>query len=152
MKVTIVEREATPWVGFHLIGPWDETAPEGFARLSEWVTQHNLTGEWMAIYHGNPNDAAASQRAIDTVISVNADYQPAGEGAPQKGELAGGKYAVARVVVDDGDFAKPWLTLFQQWLPGSGWQVDERPCFDHYLNDGAQSGVWDIDLYIPVKK
>ena len=36
--------------------------------------------------------------------------------------------------------------------PTSGWQVDDRPCFDHYLNDGSQSGVWDVDLYIPVKK
>ncbi|MEG3112349.1 MULTISPECIES: GyrI-like domain-containing protein [unclassified Pantoea] len=153
MDVKIVERTATPWVGFHLVGPFEETAPEGFTRLTAWAGQQGISGEWMGIYHGNPNKVAASQLEIDTVIGVEADFDlPAAENGPHKGVLAGGKYAVARVIVEDGDFAKHWLTLFEQWLPTSGWQVDDRPCFDHYLNDGSQSGVWDVDLYIPVKK
>ncbi len=151
MNVKIIDREPTCWVGFHLTGPWHETAPEGFGRLSKWVERNNMQGEWMAIYHGNPNKTPAYELGIETVLSVADGFQLEDSVASLRlGTLEGGQYALSSVKVVDGNFAKPWLALFQEWLPASGWRIDERPCFEHYRNDGSSTGIWDIDLYLPV--
>lgn len=65
--------------------------------------------------------------------------------------LPGGTFAVVRVQVSDGDFARPWLAFFR-WLESSGYRKADAPCFDRYLNDGSASGVWDFEICVPVIK
>lgn len=153
MNVEIQQREASKIAGFHLVGPWEVTAPEGFAKLVAWTTKHQLIGPWMAVYHGNPQVVPAQQLEIQTVIGVPTDFElPQESEGVSLDELAAGTYARALVHVSDGDFAKPWIALFSEWLPDSGYMLAEGPCFDNYLNDGSQSGEWDIELYLPVNK
>lgn len=54
MQVEIKHLEAKNVAAFRLVGPWQDTAPQGFARLSEWVERHQLAGDWLAIYYDNP--------------------------------------------------------------------------------------------------
>lgn len=154
MNVTITERTPAPWIGFHLVGLWHEVGPEGFRRLNALHQQYPLQGEWLAVYYGNPQKDSPSQLAVETVICTP-DEVPLPEGIPdvRAGMLAGGTYAVMQAVVDDGNFAKPWEQLINEWLPTSGWQPDKsRPCFENYLACQTEQGVWNIDLHMPVKK
>lgn len=153
MKVDIQQRSTCQIAGYHLIGPWEKTAPEGFGKLVNWTAKHQLMGPWMAVYHGNPREVPPEQLEIETVIGVPADFElPDEADGVVLSEIPGGTYAMTLVHVSDGDFGKPWLAFFDEWLPSSGYSVAEGPCFDHYLNDGSESGKWEIEMYMPVKK
>jgi DNA gyrase inhibitor len=153
MNVEIVEREESKTAGFHLVGPWEVTAPEGFDKLVAWTSKHNVMGPWMGVYHGNPRAVPAEELRIETVIGVPTDFElPEGSEGARLSIIPAGTYAMNLVHVNDGDFTKPWYQFFDEWLPDSGYVMAEGPCFDHYLNDGSQSGEWDIELYIPVSK
>lgn len=153
MKPEIVELPARTIAGYRLTGPWQDTAPVGFARLSQWTRENNIhTGDWLAVYYDNPDVVAEEALRIDTSISVPDDFV-----LPENSEgvairpLPGGTFAVVRVQVSDGDFARPWLAFFR-WLESSGYRKADAPCFDRYLNDGSASGVWDFEICVPVIK
>ncbi|EHP3581165.1 effector binding domain-containing protein [Escherichia coli] len=56
---------------------------------------------------------------------------------------------VARVVGDD--FAKPWYQFFNSLLQDSAYEMLPKPCFEVYLNNGAEDGYWDIEMYVAVQ-
>ena len=151
MQVEIQHLEEKKVAAFRLIGPWQETAPQGFARLSEWVERYHLAGDWLALYYDNPEIIPPEKLRIDTGISVPDDFVlPQGSDGIELRSIPGGTYGVAKVTVSDGDFSTPWMAFFDEWLPNSGYQRAEGPCFDHYLNDGAQSGIWEFLICVPL--
>ena len=138
--------------GFHMVGPWEKTVQQGFEQLSLWVKSHKVVGEeWLAVSYDNPDVVPAEKLRCDTVVSVAEDFT-----VPENSEgvittrIEAGQYAVARAKVDDGDFAKPWNIFFDSLLADNRYQLTGKPCFEHYLNDGSESGVWEVDMYIPV--
>ncbi|ERK07394.1 DNA gyrase inhibitory protein [Pantoea sp. AS-PWVM4] len=151
MKTSVVERPAQHWVGYHLQGPWQETVPQGFAQLKVWAARHGLSGEWMAIYYGNPQELPPEELRVETVLTVPADYALAAGGDIQHGTLAGGHYFHTCTEVLNNDFFAAWNEFFAQLQARSDWQVDNRPCYEHYLSDGSQSGNWLLNMYIPVR-
>ncbi|MCW6033924.1 GyrI-like domain-containing protein [Pantoea sp. JK] len=146
MKASIVERNPQSWLGYHLQGPWQETVPRGFNQLKSWVSEHKVEGEWLAIYYGNPQELR-----VETVITAPEEVIPAAGDDIEKGLLPGGRYFHARVEVLNNDFFSAWRSLFDSLNAQGGWQVDNRPCFEHYLSDGSDSGDWLVDMYIPVR-
>lgn len=68
--------------------------------------------------------------------------------------LPGGRYAVA-------DFSGPvshvndaWMWLLREYLPTSGLQCDDRPCFEKFIPATAldtQTGLFSCQLCVPVK-
>ncbi|MEN5015015.1 DNA gyrase inhibitor SbmC [Erwinia sp. Eh17-17] len=153
MQVEIRHLEARQVAAVRLTGPWHETAPQGFALLSAWVDRHQLTGDWMALYYDNPEVVPPEQLRIDTAISVPDDFiLPADSEGMALRPVPGGTYGVAQVTVTDGDFSTPWLAFFDQWLPTSGYRRAAGLCFDHYLNDGTESGIWTFLICVPLEK
>ncbi|MGK3137097.1 GyrI-like domain-containing protein [Pantoea trifolii] len=151
MKVSIVERNPQSWLGYHLQGPWQETVPRGFNQLKSWVSEHKVEGEWLAIYYGNPQELPPEALRVETVITAPEEMIPAAGDDIEKGLLPGGRYFHARVEVLNNDFFSAWRSLFDSLNAQGGWQVDNRPCFEHYLSDGSDSGDWLVDMYIPVR-
>lgn len=151
MKVSIVERNPQSWLGYHLQGPWQETVPRGFNQLKSWVSEHKVEGEWLAIYYGNPQELTPEDLRVETVITAPEEMIPAAGDDIEKGLLPGGRYFHARVEVLNNDFFSAWRSLFDSLNAQGGWQVDNRPCFEHYLSDGSDSGDWLVDMYIPVR-
>lgn len=151
MKTSVVDRPAQSWVGYRLKGPWQETVPQGFGQLKVWAARHGFSGEWMAIYYGNPRELAPEELQVETVLTVPADFALAAGDTIQHGTLAGGYYFHSCQEVIDNDFFAAWNDLFAQLQERSDWQIDERPCYEHYLSDGSQSGNWLLNMYIPVR-
>ncbi|UVC27998.1 GyrI-like domain-containing protein [Pantoea sp. SOD02] len=151
MKASIVERNPQSWLGYHLQGPWQETVPRGFNQLKSWVSEHKVEGEWLAIYYGNPQELPPEELRVETVITAPEEMIPAAGDDIEKGLLPGGCYFHARVEVLNNDFFSAWRSLFDSLNAQGGWQVDNRPCFEHYLSDGSDSGDWLVDMYIPVR-
>ena len=152
MEFTIKQVPQKKVAGFHMVGPWEKTVHQGFEQLAMWVKAHQVPeSEWLAVYYDNPEVVPAEKLRCDTVVAVAEDFA-----VPENSEgvivthIEGGQYAVARARVDDNDFASPWNQFFEKLLGDSEYQPDGKPCFEHYLNDGTQSGVWDFDMYISV--
>nr|WP_231638509.1 GyrI-like domain-containing protein [Pantoea sp. SM3] len=104
MKASIVERNPQSWLGYHLQGPWQETVPRGFNQLKSWVEQHGMTGEWLAIYYGNPEVLPPEELRVETVITAPADAVPSYGDDIEQGLLPGGPYFHARMEVMNNDF------------------------------------------------
>ncbi len=153
MRVEIQQLPASQLAGFRLEGPWELTVPQGFSRLSEWVQRNGLKGEWLAVYHGNPQQMPAERLQVDTGISVPSGFTlPPDSKGVQIRTIPAGCYAVSQVQVSDGDFAKPWREFADEWLPGSGYQRADGPSYDRYLNNGSQTGTWDYLICVAVEK
>jgi AraC family transcriptional regulator len=43
--------------------------------------------------------------------------------------------------------------LYGVWLPNSGYEISERPCFEAYLNSPIDTKPQDLrsDIYLPVE-
>lgn len=154
MEFRIEQYPGSTVAGFHKVGPWDQTVHEGFEQLALWVkNQHIHQGEWLAVYYDNPDKTPPEKLRCDTVITVDIDYVlPNNSGGVIKTAIASGEYAVARAKVDDDNFSRPWLGFFDAILGDDGIKPSGKPCFEHYLNEGSESGVWEFDMYVPIER
>ena len=55
--------------------------------------------------------------------------------------LEGGVYAVAKLRIHAKQYMAAWDAFMGDWLPSSGYQPDDRPCFEIYLNE-----PWHFEL------
>lgn len=126
MNYEIKQEDKRTVAGFHLVGPWEQTVKQGFEQLMMWVQNKNIIArEWLAVYYDNPDETPAEKLRCDTVVSV------------------------ARVTGDD--FAKPWYQFFNSLLQDGAYEIASKPCFEVYLNNGAEEGYWDIEMYVAVQ-
>lgn len=65
--------------------------------------------------------------------------------------LAAGTYAVLRVKGGPDDVAKAQTYLFSGWLPTSGYEPDQYPMVERYLNDARVDGFADIEIMFKLK-
>jgi len=47
-----------------------------------------------------------------------------------KAVIAAGKNAVAHFEIKSDQFTEAWNAVYGGWLPESGYQPDDRPCFE----------------------
>lgn len=67
--------------------------------------------------------------------------------------LPGGRYAVLPFTGNPAGIAQAWTWLFREWLPGSGLQLDARPCFEHYpatARFGRGTDDFSCEICVPV--
>lgn len=150
---TVQQVAARKVVGFHWVGPWDETVSLGFERLMAWASAHHISGELLAVYHDDPDVVPAEQLRCDTVMAVPSDFV-----LPREGDqgatlmtLAEDLYAIGQATVENDDFFGAWENLFDQIEADGRYQLTGRPCFERYLNDGSVSGVWTLELLVPIQ-
>jgi AraC family transcriptional regulator len=75
------------------------------------------------------------------------------EGEVGRTTLPAGKYAVAHFELGEHEYSEAWKAVMGGWLPESGYQPDDRPCFELYLNDPKQhpQGKAIVDICVPVR-
>jgi AraC family transcriptional regulator len=125
-----------------------------FGRLCGWACARGLLGpdtKFLSIYHDNPEITDAQRLRLDVAITIPDHTKVEGEIGKQK--LEGGSYAVARVRIHPSQYGEAWDALLGGWLPGSGYQPDDRPCFEFTLKDPKTDpeGMHDVDLCLAVR-
>jgi AraC family transcriptional regulator len=67
--------------------------------------------------------------------------------------ISGGKHAIGHFELDDTEYEEAWNALYGTWLPDSGYQPDDGPPFEMYLNDPKEhpQNKCIVDIYLPVK-
>jgi len=139
------------------IGPYkgDAALFEGlFGRLAQWAGPRDLFSadtKMMAIYHDDPNVTGEDRLRTSACITIPQDTPV--EGEVGKMSIPGGKFAVASFEVTSDGFEEAWNTVMGEWLPESGYQPDDRLCYEIYHNDyrNHPENKHQVDICVPVK-
>jgi len=132
---------------------------QAFKKITSWAGARDLFSKdtlVIGISYDDPKIVDADKCRYDTCITVPDNITPDGEIGIK--DIPPGKYAVYHVEgifseESPNDFSKYWDDLFSIWLPESGYQPDDRDCFEIYYNDPEQhpERKFIADICIPVK-
>lgn len=137
------------------IGPYkgdDKLFENIWNRLFSWAGPRGLIGgkdfKSLVIYHDDPNVTIEDKLRMSVCISVPPDTKV--EGEIGKMEIEAAIYAIARFVLTAQEFQQAWDWVYGQWLPASGYQPDDKPCFEMYPEE-PKDGKFVVDICVPVK-
>lgn len=154
MEVQVIDLPAVRVAYQRRIGPygpgigafWRET-------MAPWMQSHGLMEQpCYGVGLDDPVLTPADKCRYDACVVVPDGFQAGGQAAIAA--LPGGRYAVARFKGQPAAIADAWMTLTREWLPSSGLQCDERPCFERFDAVSAldpASGEFSCDICIPVR-
>ncbi|MBN1191465.1 MAG: AraC family transcriptional regulator [Dehalococcoidales bacterium] len=126
-----------------------------FNRLCTWAGPRGLLNRpdarFIALYHDNPEITDEKKLRTDVCLTVPPETMVDGEIG--KAVIPAGKYAAAHFEINTDQYSDAWNAVYGGWLPESGYQPDDGPCFELYLNDPKDhpEGKCVVDICIPVK-
>jgi len=126
-----------------------------FEKLMKWVGPRGLLRfpetSMLALYYDDMEITDEDKLRMDVCITVPEDTVVDGEIG--KAMVHGGKYAVAHFELAADEYEDAWNAVFGGWLPESGYQPDDGPCYELYYNnpDEHPEGKHIVDICVPVK-
>ena len=158
IQVEVKEREPVTIAYVRHIGAYQSDGQlfeQLFNRLMQWAGPRNLLRfpetEMYSIYYDDPEITDDEKLRVDVCITVPEGTEASGEVGIST--LPGGKYGVGHFEVTEQEYGQAWKVMFGDWLPQSGYQPDDRPSFEHYLNNPEEHPEKKhiVDIYIPIK-
>lgn len=150
-SVTIGDRPPARIYGLHHEGP-AQTIPHTYRRLAQALSEQGLA--WsdltrIGVGSGDPEQGEGFSYFAGVVLPLEST-------ALQKLEcydLPGGRYACYRLMGSYALISSTFQTLFGSWLPQSGFEPDDRPVIEVYLNHPATVMEHEIatELLIPLR-
>jgi len=140
------------------IGPYagDGKLFEGlYNKLFSWAGPRGLIQfpktKSLSVYHDDPNITEESKLRTSICITVPEDTKVDGEIGKMK--ISAGKYAVGKFEINEDEFAGAWNTVYGSWMPQSGYQPDDGPCFEICHNNPKEhpEGKFIVSICVPVK-
>jgi AraC family transcriptional regulator len=128
---------------------------QAFEKLMRWAGPRGLIQfpktQMLGVYHDDPEITDPSKLRSSACITVPEGTQVDGEIGAMT--VPGGKFAVARFEVTPEQFGEAWDEVMGKWMPASGYQPDDRPCYEVYHNDPKThpEGKFIVDLCVPVR-
>jgi AraC family transcriptional regulator len=138
------------------VGPYGQAAvvPQLVAKLHEWAIPRGLQTadtRLLLVAHDDPNITEPGKLRLSVCITVP-------PGTPVDGEVGtmripGGKFAIGRFEIPPMRIAEAWNVMYGEWLPQSGYQPDDRLCYEEALSDPREhpEGKILIDICVPVR-
>ncbi len=140
------------------VGPFQENAAlfqRLFGRIYGWAGPRGLLGHpatrFLSVHHDNPEITRAQNLRLDAAVTVPDETQVQGEISKQR--LEGGIYAITRLRIHAKQYMAAWDAFMGDWLPSSGYQPDDRPCFEIYLNEpwADPERMHEVEICLAVK-
>lgn len=162
MNVTVIDLPAARVAYHRLIGPYGPGIGAFWrATVAPWIASHGLDQQTCyGVGHDDPSITVPDKCRYDACVSLPASARQSFDSAGSAGitTLPGGRYAVARFEGRPAALADAWTWLTRDWLPDSGLQPDDRPCFEMFSpntvtkpHTGQEVGRLVCDLCIPVR-
>lgn len=159
-QLDVEVRQFPPMVVAYIrhMGPFQENAKlfeHLFGRLAAWAKPRGLMDDpstrLLSVHHDNPDITDPRRLRLDAALTIPEETRVSGEVGKQT--LEGGAYAVARVRIHAKQYMESWDALMGGWLPDSGYQPDDRPCLEIYLNDPKtdREGKHEVEICLAVK-
>lgn len=126
-----------------------------FDKICKWAGPRQLLSDpktqWLTIYHDNPEITDENLQRISVCMTVPDNID--GDGEIGTMTVAGGKYAVGKFELASDEFGEAWTYLCGEWLPQSGYQCEDQPAFELYLNNPEEHPEKKhiVEIYIPIK-
>ena len=126
-----------------------------FEKLMRWAGPRGLMSnpdvKVMTVYHDDPNLTDEDKLRTSACITIPSDM--AVDGEIGKMTLKAGDYAVGHFEINENEYSEAWGHVMGGWLPQSGYQPDDRLCFEINLNDPNKhpENKHIVDICIPVK-
>lgn len=137
------------------MGPWGVDKNEYKKlrdKLFSWAEAGDLTFgkdfKYLILYHDDPNVALSDKLRMSLCITIPPETKVNGEIG--KMEIEAAKYVIARFELTDKDFQIAWEWLYGQWLPNSGYKLDDKPYFETYP-EAPKGEKFTVDFCIPIK-
>ena len=155
MQVNIVEFKETKIAVLEHRGPV-EFLNDSVGIFIDWRKTSQLspvkTSNTFGLVYDDPNTTAPEKFRFDLCGSVEADVPENPQGVITK-SIPGGRCAVIRHEGAHEALGSKIHFLYGSWLPKSGEELRDFPCFFHYLNlitDVAEHELL-TDIYLPLK-
>jgi AraC family transcriptional regulator len=136
------------------VGPYGvHGIPELWIRLRKWMDTRGLdlaTTTRLGLVHDDPSITQAEKCRYDACVVVPEDF--AADRWVNVVDIAGGRYGVWTFSGTAHEIQEAWDRIFTAWLPTSGYQPDDRACFEVYRGSpGGKPGSFRCELCLPVK-
>ncbi|MDC7231623.1 MAG: AraC family transcriptional regulator [Spirochaetales bacterium] len=159
-EVKVEVREVEPMTVAYIrhVGPYAGDAElfgRLFGQLFQWAGPRGVLNDestkCISIYHDNPEVTDESKLRLSVCVTVP-------EGTEAEGDInimtiPGGKYAIGHFELDVTEYGEAWAFLCGEWLASSGYEPDDRPCFEMMMNNPEEhpEGKHIVDIYEPVR-
>ncbi len=153
-KVEVKEMPALTVAYVRHIGPFQGMS-QAFETLMRWAGPRGLLRfpqtQVLGVYHDNPDITETDKLRSDACITVPPETKV--EGEIGKMNIPGGLFAVGRAEIAPGEFGEAWDAMVRDWLPESGYQPDDRVCYELYLNEPKNhpEGKFILDICEPIR-
>ena len=153
MEVTIKEIRPMRVAYLRHIGPYDEVGATWDRLLTILGKDGYLGGNVMmlGICHDDPEITSPAKIRYDACVSVDDSFAPTGDIQVQT--VAGGEYAMTTHTGPYNQLGSTYSEFLGRWLPRSGRELRDVPCFEVYLNDPQSTAPEDLltDIYAPLQ-
>jgi AraC family transcriptional regulator len=115
-------------------GPYDQVGAT-WGKLAAWAGARGLFGpgtRFIGVSYDDPQITPPEKLRYDAAITVSRPVQPEGEFGVM--EIAGGDYATLMHKGPYETLERAYQMLLGAWLPQSGRELRDAPCFEVYLN------------------
>ena len=126
-----------------------------FGRIFAWAGPRGLfrppQTEMIIVYHDDPAITASEKLRTSVGLTVPPDTEASGEISLL--EIPAGQYVCALFEIFPGEYEAAWNGVFAGWMPQSGWQPGEGPCYESMLVDPKQhpEGKHLVEIRVSVK-
>jgi len=153
MKATLIDFPATRVAFLRHTGPYGEPVGRFYAeQVYPWMVKHGLLGRVRyGIAHDDPLITAPAQCRYDACAEIPADAPVSPTVLTTT--IPAGRYASLPFKGTSAEVDAAWQRLVREWLPDSGLQLADGPCFEHYPVDACydeSTGAFECNLCVPV--
>lgn len=154
LKPQIKEIKEKKVVYVQALGKYADSAGQAWDQLCEFMKQEKLFTfglETIGIGHDDPGVTEGDKLRYDACMTVKKDVQPKGNVGVKV--ISGGKYAIFKYKGPYTNLEQIYNYIFKNWLPASGYELEDRPCFEKYVNNPEKNKPenYKTHIYVPLK-
>jgi AraC family transcriptional regulator len=126
---------------------------EAWDKLIDWAVNNGIKPDEQkrfAFAFDNPTVTPIDKCRYDASIVIGDDVKVNSPFASS--EIPKGKYAVLYFKGNPEDTIKVQLGMYSDWLPNSGFEPDNFPMLEHYLNDARVDGYIEMEIHVKLKE
>lgn len=153
MDITVRELECQRVCTLPSAGGYElDAIYQAWDKLIDWATNNGIKPEAQQRFsfaYDNPTvtpiDKCRYSAAIviGNTVQVNSPFSVS--------EIPKGKYAVLYFKGNPEDAINAQLGIYSDWLPNSGFEPDDFPMLEHYMNDARVDGYLEMEIHVKLK-
>jgi AraC family transcriptional regulator len=156
MRVRVRDLPAFHVAYMRYVGPYGAHGiPAQRTRLAAWMEPRGLATPGrvtLGVAYDDPAITSRERCRYDACVVVPADFAP--DRWVNVTDVPAGRHAVAGFIGTAHEIEAAWDRVFGAWLPGSGYEPDDRPCYELYGDDPSVDGKgrrFRCELCLPVR-